>query len=437
MKLVTYNRHGLPEWTYFDDGHATQDLYDGLGRHMATKRYTMETQVFGEHETQVPVYQSTRSYTGDGVICEDGKWRIACFAGGYFTPDPLVVKPVNPGLQKTAANVREIPDTLSTAVLAKLGGAHYYITDHQGNNVAVADSTGRVEQRTDYYPYGTPWVNSATHPFLYSGKEWLSAHGLNEYDFDARRYAPLLPRFTTLDPLCEKHTDISPYVYCSANPVNFIDPTGCDTIAIKRTDDKWSYDKPIIAKGNDVFKITVGDNTETIEFSEGEYGNRVDCINLEVGEEKESTTIGIYYVSGSGEGGVGFYVAPGGEASAEAGSNRRIPDGEYPIVAPTAGAQWQKPGVGGNVANRGIRFHYGKGDARSWTQGCFVISTDYKVSNERVRYKEQESIDASNHFDKLLGAIRTFQYTPKGAKNLRHGSEFNKAITHRLVLKSR
>ena len=233
---VTYNCHGLQEWTYFDDGHATLDTYDGLGRHMATKRYTMETQVFGEHETQVPVYQSTRSYTGDGVICEDGRWRIARFAGGYFTPDPVVLKPVNPGLLKTAANVREIPDTLSIAVLAKLGGAHYYITDHQGNNVAVADSTGRVEQRTDYYPYGTQWANSATHPFLYSGKEWLSAHGLNEYDFDARRYAPLIPRFTTLDPLCEKHPDISPYVYCSANPVNFIDPTGCDTIFVSEHD---------------------------------------------------------------------------------------------------------------------------------------------------------------------------------------------------------
>ena len=225
---VTYNCHGLQEWTYFDDGHATLDTYDGLGRHMATKRYTMETQVFGEHETQVPVYQSTRSYTGDGVICEDGKWRIARFAGGYFTPDPLVVKPMNPGLLKTAANVREIPDTLSIAVLAKLGGAHYYITDHQGNNVAVADSTGRVEQRTDYYPYGTQWANSATHPFLYSGKEWLAAHGLNEYDFDARRYAPLIPRFTTLDPLCEKRPWESPYLYCGANPVNAIDPTGLE-----------------------------------------------------------------------------------------------------------------------------------------------------------------------------------------------------------------
>ena len=51
ITLMTYNRHGLPEWTYFDDGLATFDTYDGLGRHMATMRYTMETQVFGDRLT--------------------------------------------------------------------------------------------------------------------------------------------------------------------------------------------------------------------------------------------------------------------------------------------------------------------------------------------------------------------------------------------------
>ena len=287
---VTYNRHGLPEWTYFDDGHATLDTYDGLGRHMATKRYTMETQVFGEHETQVPVYQSTRSYTGDGVICEDGKWRIARFAGGYFTPDPLVVKPVNPGLLKTAANVREIPDTLSIAVLAKLGGAHYYITDHQGNNVAVADSTGRVEQRTDYYPYGTQWANSATHPFLYSGKEWLAAHGLNEYDFDARRYAPLIPRFTTLDPLCEKRPWESPYLYCGANPVNAIDPTGKDYYHLN------SY-------GNIEFLETTNDEYDVIttDVKDAEPLQ----VNKEVMQSKKSRTV--KYGTGENEAEVDTY----------------------------------------------------------------------------------------------------------------------------------
>ncbi|MDE5942047.1 MAG: hypothetical protein K2H14_08060 [Muribaculaceae bacterium] len=193
---------------------------------MATMRYTMETQVFGDQETRVPVYQSTRSYTGDGVISENGKWRLARFAGGFFTPDPVIARPVNPGSGKAVTRPGMLPDTLTTAIKAPRWGAHYYITDHQGNNVAVVDSTGHVEQRTDYYPYGTPWANTASHPFLYSGKEWLAAHGLNEYDFDARRYAPLLPRFTTLDPLCEKRPWESPYLYCGANPVNAIDPNG-------------------------------------------------------------------------------------------------------------------------------------------------------------------------------------------------------------------
>jgi hypothetical protein len=33
-----------------------------------------------------------------------------------------------------------------------------------------------------------------------------------------------------VDPLCEKYYSISPYVYCGNNPINAIDPTGCDSI---------------------------------------------------------------------------------------------------------------------------------------------------------------------------------------------------------------
>ena len=34
--------------------------------------------------------------------------------------------------------------------------------------------------------------------------------------------------FTTMDPLCEKYYNISPYAYCGNNPVLFIDPTGME-----------------------------------------------------------------------------------------------------------------------------------------------------------------------------------------------------------------
>lgn len=51
-------------------------------------------------------------------------------------------------------------------------------------------------------------------------------NGLDIYDFEARQYDSLLGRFTTIDPLCEKYYDISPYAYCAGNPILYTDPTG-------------------------------------------------------------------------------------------------------------------------------------------------------------------------------------------------------------------
>ena len=41
-------------------------------------------------------------------------------------------------------------------------------------------------------------------------------------------YAPCIMRFTTMDPMCEKYYNISPYAYCGNNPVNAVDPSGMD-----------------------------------------------------------------------------------------------------------------------------------------------------------------------------------------------------------------
>ena len=52
------------------------------------------------------------------------------------------------------------------------------------------------------------------------------ANGLNEYDFGARQYYSAVPGFTRIDPLCEIHYELSPYLFCGNNPVNLVDPTG-------------------------------------------------------------------------------------------------------------------------------------------------------------------------------------------------------------------
>ena len=39
-----------------------------------------------------------------------------------------------------------------------------------------------------------------------------------------------MQRFTSVDPLAERHPEISPYAYCAGNPVNLIDPDGKDWV---------------------------------------------------------------------------------------------------------------------------------------------------------------------------------------------------------------
>ena len=106
---------------------------------------------------------------------------------------------------------------------------YVYVRDVQGNIRAVVGENNAVAEQTDYYPYGMPMadVNSASaQPFKFGGKELEREGGMDYYDFEARRLDFALGRFTSPDPLCEQTPEVSPYAYCAADPVNFIDPTG-------------------------------------------------------------------------------------------------------------------------------------------------------------------------------------------------------------------
>ncbi|MDD3893093.1 MAG: JAB-like toxin 1 domain-containing protein [Bacteroidales bacterium] len=48
------------------------------------------------------------------------------------------------------------------------------------------------------------------------------------YDYGARMYDPAIGRFHTVDPLAEKKPWLSPYHFCSNNPLNRLDPDGRD-----------------------------------------------------------------------------------------------------------------------------------------------------------------------------------------------------------------
>ena len=106
---------------------------------------------------------------------------------------------------------------------------YVFVRDHLGSVRLVCNgNTGEVVQSLEYLPSGVIFRsrNFDRQPYRFTGKELLSAHGLDWYDSGARMQEFHIPRFTTMDPLCEKYYSISPYAYCNNNPVNYVAPDG-------------------------------------------------------------------------------------------------------------------------------------------------------------------------------------------------------------------
>ena len=103
-----------------------------------------------------------------------------------------------------------------------------WLQDHLGNvrhvERTAPDTNNQIVQIVNYYPFGG-LLNDGPSSLdvqskLYNGKELDRMHGLNLYDYSARQYDAAICQFTTMDPMCEKYYNVSPYAYCVGNPVN-------------------------------------------------------------------------------------------------------------------------------------------------------------------------------------------------------------------------
>ena len=420
ISAIHYNILNLPDTIQFTTGHQIVNMYDASGLKYKSIVYT---NIASANMQQYDF--ANYSFETDSLYC-----TVTEYSGNietYTTRD-------------TAITVRH--RVFNTIGYNSDNIYYHYIKDHLGNICAVVNSMqDTAVQSTLYYASGVPLARSFgrdVQPYLYNGKEFIEAHGLNEYDSQARMYYAPIMRTITMDPLAEKYYHISPYAWCGNNPVNVIDPSGCDTVTVTYNSDTnhWDLGTPIIAKGNDVINVTDKDgNTTSYEFSEGEYGERINMLNLEnTGEREDGYVLGVYHVSGAKEGGTGFYVTPGGNASNDENSGRRIIEGTYPIVAPFEKARWLFPGVGGEAIVRGCRFHWGDGIAKDWTDGCFILFSNYTLDRAKnICITETNSKNAAINYAHLLGGVGTASSTYKGRTGV---LVFPYGIQDKLVLKS-
>ena len=188
ISSISWNVLGLPETVTFSSGVVINYSYAADGTKLREARTASGT-------------TTKTDYTGT-LVLEDGTRSRMLFDGGYISMSD--------------------------------NAYHFFITDHLGSVRVVASASGVAEEYNHYYPLGglLPTSTSATgiQPVKYQGKEWAGAKGLNLYDFGARRYDPATGRWLSQDPLAEKYYGHSPYLFCAANPMRYVDPEGKEGI---------------------------------------------------------------------------------------------------------------------------------------------------------------------------------------------------------------
>ena len=111
------------------------------------------------------------------------------------------------------------------------GETSYYIVDGQGSTRALTNAVGLITDTYTYDAFGniTAQTGETYNPYLYNQEQYDANTGL--YYLRARYMNPSTGRFVSMDSYGGSIYDpatLHKYLYCSADPISYCDPTGYD-----------------------------------------------------------------------------------------------------------------------------------------------------------------------------------------------------------------
>lgn len=197
-------------------------------------------------------------FDGDGNIfrrTSGGERTIFLPAPGSEVWQPLMA--IDQATGKRTLYVWE-GDTPVAAIVD--GQAEFFLNDHLGSAVAVMNQAGALAREFDYSSFGEPNPRSANYEIQPGFAGMFYDSGAALYLTRNRGFDPGLGRFLHQDPEHRlplgSQKDISSYVYCGNDPVNYVDRNGAQprrSDAQPKSDTQPSQPPPFLGPINGVY----------------------------------------------------------------------------------------------------------------------------------------------------------------------------------------
>jgi len=310
---------------------------------------------------------------------------------------------------------------------------YFYHRDHLGSTMSVTDSLGATVQQVEYTPWGEVFVerrfgsSGYESPYLFNGKELDEETGL--YYYGARYYDPKMSVWYSVDPLALKHHNLTGYVYCRNNPLNFIDLMGLDDI--------FDEDGVFIRDTGTGSNIYIQNSRQQLfllssfDYSEGNEGNRSMLRNVAAHYLSKSDTnpfeIQLYELTPDDPKGAAFANVEGTKKYYVTLSKGRINlflDNKYDFWSITYHEKLHRynPNTWGGTIGE-IEAIYQQSLHESWS----LVSTDYVISQSLYAVSSlQKAIDNNienlninqqiEKINKTFIGYGVFNYNPKTKK---------------------